>query len=386
MKRILIVAPQPFFSVRGTPINVRALTSDLSSFGYEVEILTLPFGTEVEGLKISRVPRLPFFSKVPIGPSLAKGSYLLSFCLAVWRRRKRFDLLHGVEEGAFAVGLVGLLAKVPYVVDVDSCMPTQLAASPIGRIPGLTALLSTIESFFLRRAAAAITVCSALSQKVKAVAPQTPLFQIEDFPLEDALTVDLEVLGRLRQRFAGRRVALYTGNLEPYQGVELLIDSFREIQRSDVTLVIVGGDPERITRLRKSVLGLSVELEGSRPTSEMASYMELADFLVSPRLQGENVPLKLYTYMAAGKPLVATRIASHTQVVDESSAFLGEPTKTGLRSALEIAFQASPDELTAKRDKALTLVQEHYSREAFRAKVANAFQALLPLDQNATNG
>lgn len=386
MNRILIVAPQPFFSVRGTPINVRALATDLTELGYSVEILSLPFGQDVPGLKISRVPRVPFFRGVPIGPSLAKVIYLGIFCLAVWRRRKEFDLIHGIEEGAFAAGIVGVLARTPYIVDVDSCMPTQLASSLMGRIPGVTRLFAATESFFLRRATAALTVCSALTEKVRKVSPSLPIFQIEDFPLEDALKVDQRTLERLEERFAGRRIALYTGNLEPYQGVELLIESFRTLQDQQTTLVIVGGNKEQISRLEQRSGQAAVVFEGSRPTTEMGAYMAAADFLLSPRLHGENVPLKLYTYMAAGKPLVATSIPSHTQILDESIAFMGEPTAAGFTAALSAAFSASKSELELRTARALDLVKSRYSRSAFKGKLAAAYQELLPLFRSVANG
>jgi glycosyltransferase involved in cell wall biosynthesis len=50
---------------------------------------------------------------------------------------------------------------------------------------------------------------------------------------------------------------------------------------------------------------MMVHFVGQRPPEEMPPYMELADILLSPRNKGTNTPLKLYTYLRSGKPLLA---------------------------------------------------------------------------------
>ena len=44
--------------------------------------------------------------------------------------------------------------------------------------------------------------------------------------------------------------------------------------------------------------------------------------LVSPRSRGKNTPLKIYQYLRAGRPIVATNLLTHTQVLDASVAVL----------------------------------------------------------------
>jgi len=389
VNRILIVAPQPFFSVRGTPINARALAETLAEAGYQVTILTLPYGEDIDipGVQIVRVPKLPFFSGVPIGASFAKLSYLVVFCLYVFKmvRRDKFQVLHGIEEGAFAVGLTGLLKRIPYVVDIDSCMPTQLKESSLGVIPGVVSLFYKIESFFLKRAAAAITVCEALTEKVRAVDSKIKVFQIEDFPFGAALEVDAAKLQNLKTRFPSGKTFLYTGNLESYQGVELLIKSFSLLKDHPARLLIVGGPSDKIPALKTLALQLgvssSVIFEGARPAEEMGAYMNFADYLVSPRLAGENVPLKLYTYLAAGKPLIATRIRSHTQIVSDETAILGEPFESSFTEALRRVLRREL-ETSEILQRASALVTETYSHSAFKRRVIAAYSEIAPLKEH----
>ena len=56
--------------------------------------------------------------------------------------------------------------------------------------------------------------------------------------------------------------------------------------------------------------------------------------MVSPRLEGTSVPLKIYSYLAAGKPIVATRVASHTEILTDEVALLCDPTATALAAGM----------------------------------------------------
>lgn len=73
--KILMIAPQPFFEDRGTPISVLGRLKALSDLGYTVDLLTYPIGADVSmpGLTIYRTMGLPFIDKVRIGPSLKKA-------------------------------------------------------------------------------------------------------------------------------------------------------------------------------------------------------------------------------------------------------------------------------------------------------------------------
>jgi len=388
MNRVLFIAPQPFFSTRGTPINVKAMAEVLSAQGYRITILTLPYGEDVEKLTINRVWKLPFTKTPPIGPSLTKLLYSFLLTIKALKLSSQFDLIHGIEEGAMIGGLVGLLTKTPYITDVDSCMVTQLRDSSYSLF-FCDKLFGSIESFFLKRAKGAITVCEALTRSTHARAPLVPIFQIEDFPMEESLVVSSIKYEELKRRFPGKRILLYTGNLEGYQGADLMIRSYAEYLKTpeegpETVLLIVGGTQQSINKLRtlraECNLESNVIFDGPRPSSEMGAYMAASDFLLSPRTYGQNVPLKLYTYLAAGKPLIATNILSHTQIVSPSSAFLGEPNVNGFALAIKEAL-SSPD--SKKRAQTATaLVQSKYSREDFKRRLLAAYEQLLPIEKD----
>jgi hypothetical protein len=72
--KILMLAPQPFYSDRGTPMNIRLLVQVLGEAGYHVDLLVFPTGRDVElrNVKIIRLPNILRVHQIPAGPSLTK--------------------------------------------------------------------------------------------------------------------------------------------------------------------------------------------------------------------------------------------------------------------------------------------------------------------------
>lgn len=406
-KEILLIAPQPFFTQRGTPINVRAVAQALVEGGYAPTLLVYPFGEQIhlEGVEIARTFCPPFVKGVSIGFSPVK--IVLDICLFFSALKlvfiRKFSALHGIEEGAFIAGILGMLRKIPYIVDLDSDMSQQMKSAkfPFSLVP--QALYISIERFFLRRASLAIAVCRALTEKVRLLAPGLPVVQIEDIPVTEVLKLcPRNSPEELKRNLAplGQKILLYTGNFEEYQGLDILIEGFSRFvvlhnnsPRTSVNeiasmpplkLIIVGGGEAAVTALRKklSESGLtdSLQLLGEQPINEIPAYEKCADLLISPRKYGTNTPLKLYSYMASGVPILATDIESHTQILDDSSAFLFKPDADSLARLL---IQLLDDEdllmMTGGRRaaKAKDIVDTHYSWAAFSKKVSVAYSQVV---------
>jgi glycosyltransferase involved in cell wall biosynthesis len=160
---------------------------------------------------------------------------------------------------------------------------------------------------------------------------------------------------RLRQQWqlGDGPVLLYTGTLENYQGLDILLKSVKTV--CDVFpsahVVIVGGKMQQIEDLRLLAEELEVSSHvlwvGQRPLEEMPSYMAMADVLLSPRSKGTHTPLKLYTYLRSDVPILATEIPSHTQILVPEVALLVQPTPD--------AFAAGAVKLLSDRDYARSL-------------------------------
>jgi len=353
--RVLLIAPQPFFAQRGTPINVRQMVQTLCEAGHEVHLATYPMGEPVSipGLVIHRALAIPGVRTVPIGFSWRKVALDIALALRVWPLivGGRFDVVHAVEESVFFALPAARLRGIPVIYDLDSWMSEQLAYGGRVKSPTILKLLRRMERSALHRSSLAITVSASLSEMVRAMNPNVRVAQIEDCPLEEALRApDLSRIAMLRDCFGigQRQVVVYTGNLESYQGIELLLDAFVRVARAQdaAVLVLVGGSPAQVdaTRARAAALGVGerVVLTGQRPAEEMPEWMAMGEVLVSPRLHGGNTPLKLFSYMWSAVPIVATDLPTHTQVLDASAAVLRAPTPDAMASGRFVPARTSP--------------------------------------------
>jgi glycosyltransferase involved in cell wall biosynthesis len=106
---------------------------------------------------------------------------------------------------------------------------------------------------------------------------------------------------------------------------------------------------------------------GERPSTEIPAFLEAADALVSPRSRGTNTPLKIYQYLRAGRPIVATRLLTHTQVLDDEVAVLVEATADAFAAGILRAVD-DPAAARAMGERAAHLAATKYSYEAYLAK------------------
>jgi glycosyltransferase involved in cell wall biosynthesis len=387
--RVLLVAPQPFFELRGTPINVLQMARTLCGAGYDLHLATYDLGAPVAlaGLTHHRAPAVPGIRSVPIGFSARKLALDAALALRVWSLllARRFDAVHAVEEAIFFTLPLAKLRGIPVIYDLDSALSDQLRYSGAVRSGALLRAARALEGAAIRRSDLAITVCQSLTDMVHARDGRVPVVQIEDAPLEESLREpDPTAVVALRRRLGleGRRVAVYTGNLEPYQGIGLLLDALPVVVAAcpDARLLIVGGEPRHVEEHRAAVAarGLAdhVVFAGKQPPEAMADFMAIADVLVSPRQAGGNTPLKLYSYMHAGVPIVATELPTHTQVLDDETAVLAPPTPAELGRALG-AVLARPAAYASLGAAARRRVAERYSREAFARKLLDAYDRVL---------
>src|SRR5258708_2029808 len=244
--RILFLAPQPFFEVRGTPLAVLAMVRALVVAGHHVELLTFAQGTEVDvpGLDHRRSLRLPVGHVRP-GASLAKLLLDVPFMAqAAWRMLAgRFDVVHAVEEPAPLAAPLARALGLPLVVDIASSIPDQLRESGFARRGPLPWAAAALERHALRHAAAVIPVCTSLTEGVRARAPGAAVFQVEDPPLVDATAPAADEGAGLRPALPldARPVVLYSRNFEEYPCVDLLLDAAARVPEPQV--VFLRGQP-----------------------------------------------------------------------------------------------------------------------------------------------
>jgi glycosyltransferase involved in cell wall biosynthesis len=111
------------------------------------------------------------------------------------------------------------------------------------------------------------------------------------------------------------------------------------------------------------------------PREEVPGYLSMADALVSMRPDGDNVPLKVFEYMAAGRPILATRGPAHESVLDPERAFLCDCDTSDIASGLS-AMIRDPERARRVGERARRYARTHYSWEKFEELVRGVYGAI----------
>jgi glycosyltransferase involved in cell wall biosynthesis len=379
---ILMLAPEPFFQPRGTPISVYFRLKALSDLGHTVDLVTYPRGEDIPfpGLTITRVPNLLGIKKIKIGPSLAKLP--LDALMTAWAfgklARRRYDLIFSHEEaGLFGLGL-GMLFRTPHLYDMHSSLPQQLENFDFSRNPVLKALFTAMENFVLKGSRSVIVICRDLQDYVRGLGygeKTVFLENILDFNDFDPAPPAEEEIASLRRDIApgGEKIVLYAGNFEPYQGVPLLVEAFGRMKERAVLLIVGGSKTDHETVRKRAVeLGFADRfvLVEKVPPQRVPIYIKASDVLVSPRASGTNTPLKIYAYLKAGKPIVATNLWTNTQVLTEDIAVLTPPEPGPFAEALDFALTSEEARKRAKAGADLAARKFTYPR--YRERITEA--------------
>lgn len=373
--RILVLAPQPFFQNRGTPIATKLMVEELADLGHEVHLLVFAEGEEIEipGVTIHRCPRIPGVHNIPPSISWKKivcdeGMFFKAISL---QRKYSFDVLHAGEEAVFMAQVLKIILKVPFIYDMDSSLPIQLV-DKLHFLAPIRRLLEMFERSAIRSSIGVVAVCRALEDIATQYAPDKNVVRLEDISLLDDCKEGDELL-RETYDIEGP-IMLYVGNLERYQGIDLLLESFQVAlsQGCAGNVVIIGGNDSSIATYREKAERLGITRKtwfcGPRPIELLGHYLSQADILLSPRIQGNNTPMKLYSYLDSGKAVLATDLPTHTQVLNSEISYLAPP-HTGEMAEGMVRLLADGELRQSLGAAGKKVARENYSRAAFHKKL-----------------
>jgi glycosyltransferase involved in cell wall biosynthesis len=382
-RRVLVVAPQPFYQDRGTPIAVRQVLEGLSQLGYSTDLLTYPVGSDfrVPGLNIIR-GKNPFrIRNVPVGFSIRKILLDISLTIELHKRLQKgaYTCIHAVEEAAFPAVLWGRRYKLPVVYDMQSSLPEQLVTRRGFRNPLVGRLLDWLEAWLLRRADFVVS-SAGLADRVKQVSTQ---LNIREWRYPSVVVPPDSCDGeRLRRRLdipTGAPVVLYGGTFESYQGLPELVQAIPLIraQIPRATFVLLGAENGSGAAVRAQSAALlqsgAVRILDRQPRHEIPSYLGLADVLVSPRAHGGNLPLKVFDYLAAGRPIVATDIPTHRSVLTDELAVLVPPTARGLADGI-LSLLQDPERAARMGKAGRQYAEEHLGWNKFVGGLGDLYE------------
>ncbi|HTM00266.1 MAG TPA: glycosyltransferase family 4 protein [Candidatus Omnitrophota bacterium] len=219
---------------------------------------------------------------------------------------ERYAFFH--VAGALAAGAAG----VPLILEVN-----YTAATPLYRNRSrlLRPLARAAERFVFRRAGLIVAVSSVLREAI--VAGGIPADRVLTMPnAADPDRFRPEISGEaVRERYGlrGARVVGFTGAFFPWHGVGFLLDALAALLRDmpEAAALLVGDGPERPLleeRVRREGLEARVRFAGWIGHEGLPEHVAAFDIAVMPDSNEYGSPMKIYEYMAMGKPVVAPRL------------------------------------------------------------------------------
>lgn len=159
-------------------------------------------------------------------------------------------------------------------------------------------------------------------------------------------------------------VVVYTGHLYTWKGVDVLAEAVAMLP-PDTAVYIIGGTESDITIFNAAHAGVeNLHVIGFKPHAEIALWQKAADVLVLPNSGKEAIskyytsPMKLFEYMASRVPIVASRLPSILELIDESTAFFFTPDDAQACATMIRTVLQSPDEAQKRSSGAYLRVQE----------------------------
>ncbi len=382
--KILVLAPHPFFQNRGTPIALRMLLETLCADGHSVTALVYHEGEDVNipNCRILRTRKLRLINDIAPGFSFKKliCDFLLFTAARKLLKTEKFDIIHAGEEAVFLAYYFNRRYQLPYVYDMDSSLPQQVCEKMVFVSP-LLPVLSWFEGLAIKNSRGVLPVCKYLEELALSYDSNKTVQRLEDVSL-----LSMEISESKKQKTdlsiePGTTTLMYVGNLERYQGINLLLEGFAlASKRSEaIRLIIIGGSETDLTKYSKRTQELDisdkVRFTGPKPVEDLACYLLQADILVSPRVKGFNTPMKIYSYLDSGRVVLATRLQTHTQVLDDSIACLVDPETTAMSNAI-VRLTRDKNFRTTLAKAAQTRIARDYTTQAFKQKLQHFYSKI----------
>ena len=386
---VLCFADTRFPIERANGVQTMATCRALAARGHHVTLVTRP-----DTAPVSRDPYAFYdeppaptlqFSSVPAagGPRTKRVRFLLS---ALARSRRAPEAVVYTRD----LGLAALLLQAPMPgrprivyeahgvsAVVAEEMPRLLGQSGATASPAKLRRLDRREHRVWRHASAIVTVTQALAAELEQRHGARP----NVFVVPDGARVDRPPA---RPAPGHPATAGYAGHLYPWKGVDVFIKALSRVP--GLRGLIVGGHPQeadrqRIERLAEaSGVAGRLTITGLVPPGEVRRALEPATILVLPNTASAiseryTSPLKLFEYLAAGRPIVASDLPAIREVLtDGETAVLVRPDDV---EAFAQALQrvSSDESLAARLGAAALALAPRYSWDARAARIEAALQA-----------
>lgn len=321
MKKLIYIANIRLPTERAHGIQIMEMCAAFAHQGVEVELVvpkrfnnikTDPF--EYYHLdkmfKITQVPSLDLISFGKSGFLLQTFTFLVSVFLRVLlvvRDRKEIIFYSRQEAVASLLSILGLHVIWETHMGHDNIFVRFI----ISRNIPIIAITGGLRDLYVTRGAKKILV-------------SPDAVDLDKFQIKDTQEEARKKLGLPKEL----KLIMYTGHLYSWKGVDILAESAKSLD-ADARIVFVGGMEKDITLFKEKYGHIkNIMILGNKPHQDIPLYLRAADVLIIPNSAREEIsqlytsPMKLFEYMASGTPIVASRLPSLIEVLNDENSTL----------------------------------------------------------------
>ena len=365
----------------GATVKIWDLAQNLSKLGHDVTLF-LPkyrFDTRTSSVRIVEIPfcNLPFLRVLSFNLFLI--IYLVSHCY-----KARPDVVYTRRMGSIVPGIYAKLINAIFFYEInddpyrkDFC-EGSLISFKIRKI-----ISEWQDETNLKLCKRAFVITKEILNKIL---KRNPALQVEKFiELPSGANTDLfkpipvrKCRACLNIDFKKKYIG-FAGTLLKHQGVDILIDAARSILTKEPSSVflIIGEGPMRkqwMNKATKEGIGKSFIFTGQVDYEDMPIWIGAMDICIAPfnNDTGLRSPVKIFDYMACGKPVVASRVEGTTDLFEQSEAIkLVVPGNAEILSKAIIDLLHNQDEADKMGKKGHAFIFENYDRKSIAKRISD---------------
>jgi PEP-CTERM/exosortase A-associated glycosyltransferase len=267
---------------------------------------------------------LPFVGELSLMKSLAKR-------IEVVAQLERPDLLHAHSPVLNAIPAlwVGHKLKIPVVYEIRALWEDAIVDH--GRFSRDSLKYRTVrslETWACRRATQTAVICNGLREELisRGIPGNKLTIVFNGINAQDFRSSEPDLATAKNLGIVGKKVLGFIGSFNRYEGLDLLVEAVRDLapKREDIALLLVGSG-EMENDLRNQIEAIKMQdriiLTGRIPHEQISGIYSVIDIFVYPRysipLTEIVTPLKPLESMSMGKPIIASDIGGHRELIQD---------------------------------------------------------------------
>jgi glycosyltransferase involved in cell wall biosynthesis len=275
-------------------------------------------------------------SKAKLSFGINRDYQALKQCLNILRNKK-IDLLYSRSFNAYLEGFLITLYRIPLVLEINGLAFEERAAVLKSQNKLLVKFMKAVSRSFLNYTSSIIAVTNKIKTQLNEDynVSSKKIYVVNNGVNEELFRPMPEVVSKIRKELklgAKTKVICFVGAFDPWHGIDTLITATGiVIEKEPQTIFLMVGDGIMMAPLSEKVKKNSLEdnfrFTGRIPYENVPPYINTSNICVIPFPRKnthlkDSSPLKLYEYLACGKPVVSTEVGGVAEVLSASGAGL----------------------------------------------------------------